>query len=346
MAARRFSGIQFAGPPNVGGMDIGSMLKLAGYGDKDGGYVDPSDQIKWMLEQAKEGRQARQFETTEGREGAKTTADITKIQADINAALAKNEIDRADYLRKVEEGKQTGTDARINALTELVGKYPTPVAGQPDPAASYRRSLELLIPELAQAKGEEAKAARGKRAGEITKEMIPIYQKGNKGVLAAQMARLEPEFQQDSELLKALPWSRYSEIWPVTDATAATAKGGGAQAPAQTAEGENAPWNYLTGTQRIPQTVTATAPAPKSEFEYAPGGPSAMPGQINMDVVRQVLQQQQPLAKPGSVPTNYQYGTGVEAPSLPSGLSFQDLMQAAGPLLGSRIPVDVRDIYR
>ena len=347
MAARRFSGIKFQGPPNVGGMDIGSILKLAGYGDEKGGYLDPSDQLKWILDQAKEAREASQFQTKEAREGGKSEADIAKINADIAAGQLKSQVDIGDLQRKLAEVQQSGRGSAITALTELINKAPGPLkAGDPDPAAVYKAALEKEIPELAEARGEERKTARLKKAGEITKQMIPIYQKGNKGVLAAQMATLEPDFQQDPELAKALPWQRYSELWPTTDATAATAAGQGPQAPAPTAAGESPAWNYLTGTQRIPQVEPSAPPAPKSQFEYAPGGPSAMPGQINMDVVRQALQQQQPLQRPGSVPTNYQYGTGVEAPSLPSGLSFQDLMQAAGPLLGSRTPVDVRDLYR
>lgn len=342
MAAKRFGGIQFAGPPNVGGMDLGAMLKLAGYGDKEGGYIDPSDQIKWMIEQAKARREERQFGTKEERERTKSEADIAKIQADIESGKVKSQVDIEDLKRKLAETQQSGRGSNITALADLAKAFPA----DKEATARYEDALAEEVPALAHAREREAKGKRITRAGEITKEMIPIYQKGNKGVLAAEMARLEPDFQRDPELLKLLPWNRYSELWPVTDATAATAAGG-PQAPAPTGAGESPAWNYLTGTQRIPNAVTEpTTPAPKSEFEYAPGGPSAMPGQIDMNVVRQVLQQQQPLAKPGSVPTNYQYGTGVEAPSLPSGLSFQDLMQAAGPLLGSRTPVDVRDLYR
>jgi hypothetical protein len=248
-------------------------LKLAGYGDRS----DELDQYKLLFslmqnqaEQAFKGRQ-------EEREGRKETREGLKTKSDIEAAALKSQIDYLNLQRQIQEMQQKGQTGQLDALVELAK------IGDKTALAA----LSKASPAYAEAKAGEQEATSKWRAGEMEGALLPLYQGGKRKELATQMALNEPEFKLNPRLVDLVNWQRLAQEWPVEPATLRPDATTVSQAP-----GGAVPWRYGTGTQPIPESPAAF---------YAGGGPSAMPGQIDPEVLRRFAQQVVPLPNVSAV---------------------------------------------
>jgi hypothetical protein len=325
---------QFGGPPQIGGgLGLAGLLKLAGYGERD----NELDQYKLLFnlmqnqaEQAKWGRQ-------EEREGRKETREGAKTQSDIEAATLKSQIDMLNLQRQIQEMQQKAQQGELDALVDLAKTGDkTALAALPKASKAY-----------AEAKAGEHEATSKWRAGEMEGQLLPLYQGGKRKELATQMALNEPEFKLNPDLVKLVNWQRLAQEWPVEPATprpdATTAS-----VPSTTGMPPAMAWRYGTGT--LPAPLATIDPQQVQSF-YEGGGPSAMPGQIDPNVLRLISQQNAPPARIGQTPSTFRYGTGtMEVPEVAqptgSGMSMGDFLAATVPGSGMSSPEAIRAALR